>query len=77
MSKILLFLLFEAFMTVAGTAVFAWIKYSGSAIKPVYVVGKGRNFHNRKCRYLRGDSRAISRDNAVRRGFSPCKNCKP
>ncbi len=77
MSKILLFIVFEAFTTIAGTAIFAWIKYSGNTIKAVYVVGKGRNFHGRNCRYLRGTFQTLSRENAVLRGFSPCKSCKP
>jgi|GEM_PF-4599252 len=76
-SKLLLFLAFEAFTTIAGTVIFAWIKYSGNTIKAVYIVGNGRTFHNRNCRYLRGTPKAISRDNAVRRGFTPCKSCNP
>ena len=77
MSKILLFILFEAFTTVAGTVLFAWIKYSGNTIKAVYIVGSGQNFHKRECRYLRGEPKTLSRENAIRRGFSPCKSCKP
>ena len=42
----------------------------------VYIKGSGKRYHRENCRYAKGGTR-ISQAEAKRRGYTPCKVCKP
>jgi hypothetical protein len=48
-----------------------------SADNMVYVTRTGRKFHRKSCRYLTGDARPLSREEALKSGYAPCSLCKP
>lgn len=43
----------------------------------VYVTKSGKKYHRKGCVYLRRSSRAISLEEAIRKGYTPCSRCKP
>jgi len=43
----------------------------------VYVTKTGRKYHRAGCRHLAKSSIPISRKDAIARGYTPCKVCKP
>ena len=47
----------------------------GGANGTVYVGATGDCYHSESCRTLRGQKIPISRDDAIRRGYKPCKVC--
>ncbi|MBN3346578.1 MBL fold metallo-hydrolase [Clostridium botulinum] len=47
------------------------------AKQTVYITKSGKNFHKNDCRSLSKSKISISRDDAMRRGYSHCNVCKP
>jgi len=47
------------------------------AEKVVYITKTGKKYHRLSCRYLRKSCIPISLTEAKRRGYTPCKVCKP
>lgn len=43
----------------------------------VYITDTGKKYHKNGCRYLDASQHAILLENAVKRGYEPCKVCKP
>ena len=43
----------------------------------VYVTKTGKKYHRQNCRFLAKSKVALSLDEAKRRGFTPCRVCKP
>ena len=43
----------------------------------VYVTNTGAKYHSSGCRYLKKSSNAISLEDAVNSGYTPCKVCSP
>ena len=43
----------------------------------VYITRTGAKYHRNGCRYLRKSQIAISKSNAVKRGYRACKVCRP
>lgn len=43
----------------------------------VYITKSGKKYHRSGCRYLRKSKIAIKLKEAKRRGYTPCKVCKP
>ena len=41
----------------------------------VYITRYGHRYHRAGCRYLRQSSFALSRNEAIARGYSPCRVC--
>ncbi len=41
----------------------------------VYVTRTGHRYHRVGCRYLKGGARVLQRDEALKRGFTPCRVC--
>lgn len=51
-------------------------KASGSG-GTVYITRTGEKYHSSGCRYLRQSKISISKSEAQRQGYTPCKVCKP
>jgi hypothetical protein len=43
----------------------------------VYVTENGKKYHREGCRYLDKSSTAMSKDEAIKKGYGPCDVCKP
>jgi len=43
----------------------------------IFITKSGSKYHRAGCRYLKGGGTPISLQEAVRRGYTPCKVCKP
>ncbi len=43
----------------------------------VCVTKTGRKFHRDSCRFVRTDKRSLSRDDALKSGYTPCSVCNP
>jgi len=43
----------------------------------VYITKTGKKYHRASCSYLKQSSIAISLQEAVARGYTPCSRCKP
>jgi len=43
----------------------------------VYVTKTGKKYHKENCRYLKKSKIKITLKEACKRGFAPCKVCKP
>lgn len=43
----------------------------------VYVTESGRKFHRKDCRYVKKGGRPLTREEAVKLGYTPCSICKP
>ncbi len=43
----------------------------------VYITRTGSKYHRASCSYLRKSKTAITREEAIVRGYEPCKRCKP
>ncbi len=43
----------------------------------VYITKSGAKFHAAGCRYLKKSKTAIRRSQAIKRGYTACKVCKP
>ena len=41
----------------------------------VYITRTGKRYHREGCRYLRGGAVAMTREEALKRGLSPCRVC--
>jgi len=52
-------------------------KEQPQAEKVVYITKTGKKYHRLGCRYLRKSCIPISLTEAKRRGYTPCKVCKP
>ena len=50
---------------------------SGSNTTTVYITNTGSKYHASGCRYLRKSCISISKDDAIKRGYSPCSVCNP
>lgn len=47
------------------------------ADKIVYITETGRKYHNGYCIYLSKSKINIALSNAIKKGYTPCKKCKP
>jgi len=45
--------------------------------KIVYITKTGKKYHLGSCRHLRYSKISINKENALLRGYGPCKACKP
>ncbi|MHC4661778.1 MAG: hypothetical protein ACYS8W_08820 [Planctomycetota bacterium] len=52
-------------------------KPSDEREEKVYITERGEKYHKKGCRYLKKGSTTISKEEAIRRGYKPCKICKP
>lgn len=43
----------------------------------VYVTKSGKKYHRKTCHHLRKSSRAITLAEALEKGYTPCRSCKP
>jgi micrococcal nuclease len=43
----------------------------------VYITNTGKKYHRAGCSYLRQSQKAISLDEAIRLGYTPCSRCGP
>lgn len=43
----------------------------------VYITDTGEKYHKAGCQYLKNSSHAISKSNAISRGYTACSKCKP
>jgi len=43
----------------------------------VYTTKTGKKYHRAECKCLKKSKIAISREEATKRGYQPCKLCKP
>lgn len=43
----------------------------------VYVTGAGEKYHRKDCRYVTDESKRLSLEDAISRGYEPCSVCKP
>ncbi len=43
----------------------------------VYITKTGEKYHRDDCRYLRQSKISISKNDAIRQGYTACKVCKP
>lgn len=43
----------------------------------VYITGKGKKYHRAGCRHLKDGGQPISLEEALQKGYSPCKVCNP
>lgn len=48
-----------------------------ATVDTVYVTAKGKAYHTATCRHLTDSKTPLPRSEAVSRGYSPCKTCKP
>ncbi len=55
----------------------AAVKKPSSSGGTVYVTRTGDKYHRGSCRYLRQSKIAISKSEAKKQGYTPCKVCKP
>lgn len=61
------------------------VKYKKKSIKRtkakktyiVYITRTGHKYHRAGCRYLRQSKIAISLNNAINAGYTPCSVCRP
>lgn len=51
--------------------------HSDSASDTVYITDTGEKFHRENCSSLRDSRIAVSRQDAVNRGYEPCGRCRP
>ncbi len=59
-------------------AAFIFLLFTGNAFsQTVYITKSGKKYHIEDCRYLSNSSIAIDLSEAVSRGYTPCKVCKP
>ena len=50
---------------------------SSSASYTVYITDYGQKYHAAGCRYLKKSSIAISKSEAIQKGYSACSECNP
>ncbi len=43
----------------------------------VYITNSGTKYHRGSCGHLKDSKISISKDEAIRKGYEPCKTCKP
>jgi hypothetical protein len=43
----------------------------------VYITMSGDSYHTEQCKYVRMERQAITKEEAIDRGYTPCKVCKP
>lgn len=43
----------------------------------VYITKSGKKYHLESCRYVKKGAKAISKDDAIDKGYEACKVCKP
>ncbi len=48
-----------------------------SAPGDVYVTESGRKFHRKDCRFVKKGGRPLTREEAIKLGYTPCSICKP
>jgi hypothetical protein len=63
-----LILLFVAFFTLAVNSLLA---------QTVYITKTGKKYHTSNCQYLSQSKIEINLQDAIARGYEPCKVCKP
>ena len=56
---------------------YAKTKLSDQKEQTVYITKTGKKYHRVWCRYLRHSKYAISKTEAIERGYTPCKVCRP
>jgi DNA-entry nuclease len=60
----------------AGTAIAA-ADDAAAATTYVYITNTGKKYHRGDCRYLKKSKIKVTLEDAKRRGYTPCKVCKP
>jgi methylphosphotriester-DNA--protein-cysteine methyltransferase len=51
--------------------------YAATGTTTVYITTTGEKYHTERCASVRKSKIAIRLDQAVSRGYEPCKRCKP
>jgi len=51
--------------------------FAGSSGTLVYITKSGTKYHRDGCRYLSSSKISISIEDAIKKGYEPCKVCKP
>lgn len=52
-------------------------KQSDAKSDIVYVTNIGTKYHKSNCRHLSNSKIEIEKDKAIKKGYEPCKVCKP
>jgi hypothetical protein len=71
--------LFAGMLLHANAALAGAAKPAKPARDIVYITKSGKKFHRAICRTLRRSKKkiAISRQDAIKKGYTPCKACNP
>lgn len=51
--------------------------YEDEDSQTVYITDTGSKYHRSGCQYLRSSHHAISKSNAISRGYGACSRCRP
>jgi methylphosphotriester-DNA--protein-cysteine methyltransferase len=64
-------------LLLAMAIIIAIAGYAASGETTVYITNTGEKYHTERCASLRKSKISIRLDQAVSRGYEPCKRCKP
>lgn len=53
------------------------VSLASFAAETVYITPKGKKYHRESCRTIKNSSTQISLNDAIARGYTSCKVCKP
>lgn len=57
--------------------IFITLLYSNILSQTVYITKSGEKYHNQGCRYLNKSAYSINLSDAIAKGYTACKICKP
>lgn len=55
----------------------SYVSQRNKVEQTVYITRTGERYHLGGCRYLRQSKIAIKKSDAIARGYTPCKVCRP
>jgi methylphosphotriester-DNA--protein-cysteine methyltransferase len=64
-------------LLLAMAIIIAIAGYAASGETTVYITTTGEKYHTERCASVRKSKIAIRLDQAVLKGYEPCKRCKP
>lgn len=53
------------------------VSLAAFAAETVFITPKGKKYHRESCRTIKNSSSPISLNDAIARGYTSCKVCKP
>jgi methylphosphotriester-DNA--protein-cysteine methyltransferase len=65
------------YLLVVIVIIIAITGYAATGETTVYITNTGEKYHTERCASVRKSKIAITLEQAVSRGYEPCKRCKP